>query len=276
MFRYFDHLVHVIFDTVLNWDLDHNCARKELGLIGKTKAFFSATESQSSTGSLHAHMLIWIQNMPSTVGEYYIMCSVDRFRAATIKYVDAIATSNVPLDTSISQSSLRDFKASTGKLPTMWNNLWGNIASPKPLAQAPRPLSGETVATARALVVYQHHHWFHTKSCFKASKRTPKGEVCRMFMPHQTCTATKLTVDNHIEMKRDPGNEYINTYAPTINAIFKFNHEIKFLGAGEGPEKAYYTIKYTTKHQQDIENPWALHLHAFDKASHVKLAIQSP
>ncbi|KAF4030703.1 hypothetical protein GN244_ATG17491 [Phytophthora infestans] len=36
-----------------------------------------------------------------------------------------------------------------------------------------------------------------------------------------------------------------------------------------GPEKAYYTIKYTTKHQQDLENPWALHLHAFDKANRV-------
>ncbi|KAG3086332.1 hypothetical protein PC121_g4985 [Phytophthora cactorum] len=37
--------------------------------------------------------------------------------------------------------------------------------------------------------------------------------------------------------------------------------------AGEGSKKAYYTIKYATKPQQDIESPWALHLHAFDKAN---------
>ncbi|KAF4143996.1 hypothetical protein GN958_ATG05897 [Phytophthora infestans] len=36
-----------------------------------------------------------------------------------------------------------------------------------------------------------------------------------------------------------------------------------------GPEKANYTIKYTTKHQQDLENPWALNLHAFNKANRV-------
>ncbi|GMF32030.1 unnamed protein product [Phytophthora fragariaefolia] len=31
--------------------------------------------------------------------------------------------------------------------------------------------------------------------------------------------------------------------------------------------KSYYTIKYSTKPQNDIDNPWAIHLHAFDKAS---------
>ncbi|GMF26426.1 unnamed protein product [Phytophthora fragariaefolia] len=98
--RYFDRIVNICIDMVLNWDTDNNCARKEPGLFGSTKAFYAATESQNSTGSLHTHMLIWVDGMPSTVDDYYRMCSLDRFRAAMVKYVDAIASSNVPLDIS--------------------------------------------------------------------------------------------------------------------------------------------------------------------------------
>ncbi|KAE9162131.1 hypothetical protein PF005_g30976, partial [Phytophthora fragariae] len=44
------------------------------------------------------------------------------------------------------------------------------------------------------------------------------------------------------------------------------NHDIKFLSAGEGIEKAYYMMKYSTKPQNEVENPLAIHIHAFDKA----------
>ncbi|KAG6951417.1 hypothetical protein JG688_00013742 [Phytophthora aleatoria] len=88
-----------------------------------------------------------------------------------------------------------------------------------------------------------------------------------MFMPKETCPETRWTNDNRLEMMRSSGNEYINTYVPVTSSIFKCNHDIKFLSAGEGPEKSYYTIKYSTNPQQHIENPWALHLHAFGKAN---------
>ncbi|KAJ8554959.1 hypothetical protein ON010_g9524 [Phytophthora cinnamomi] len=68
-------------------------------------------------------------------------------------------------------------------------------------------------------------------------------------------------------MRRAPGNEYINTYVLIVNALFKCNNDIKVLGAGEGPEKSYYTIKYSTKPQNDIDKSWVIHLHAFAKAS---------
>ncbi|KAF4028481.1 putative ATP-dependent DNA helicase [Phytophthora infestans] len=132
------------------------------------------------------------------------------------------------------------------------------IASPRSLSPASDLASNEAAFCSRALLAYQHHHWFHLNSCFKVTKRTPDGKVCRMSMPNETCKMTRWTSDNRIELKRHPGNEYINTYVPIVNALFKCNHDIKFLAAGEGPEKANYTIKYTTKHQQDLENPWEL------------------
>ncbi|KAG3250258.1 hypothetical protein PI124_g5090, partial [Phytophthora idaei] len=44
------------------------------------------------------------------------------------------------------------------------------------------------------------------------------------------------------------------------------NHDVNFLSAGEGIEKAYYMMKYTTKARNEVENPLAIHMHAFDKA----------
>ncbi|ETN12062.1 hypothetical protein PPTG_09710 [Phytophthora nicotianae INRA-310] len=311
--RYFDYLMNMFVNVVLNWNMDKGCPRDEPGLFGHTVSFFAATESQNSTGSLHAHMLIWIKNMPSTVDEYYAMCASERFRAAMVKYVEAISTANVPLDMEkcpscengtikpleLQRLAFKKPRAGASRPATSCCDFCGVnfgadelivkscmhatkdvnglayddakvfqiIASSRPLPRCFDRLSEEAIVCSRALVYHQHHHWFHTNSCFKATKRTPNGDVCRMFMPKETCTETKWTPEDRIEIKRGAGNEYINPYSPIINALFKCNHDIKFLSAGEGPEKAYYTIKYSTKHQQSLENPWALHLHAFDKTN---------
>lgn len=37
-----------------------------------------------------------------------------------------------------------------------------------------------------------------------------------------------------------------------------------------GPEKALYMMKYSTKNQLEIENPWAIHLHAINRAERVR------
>ncbi|OWZ08323.1 hypothetical protein PHMEG_00019151, partial [Phytophthora megakarya] len=152
------------------------------------RALIGRNESQNSTGAQHAHMLIWINNMFSTVVEYYKLFEPDKFRQAMVEYVDRIAASNVPLK----------FK------PT----------------------------------------------CF----------------PKEPCQTTHWCTNNWIHLKRLPGNEYVSTFIPELSNIFKCNHDIKFLGAGDGPEKASYMMKYTTKSQEDIEKPWVIHLHTYDKS----------
>ncbi|KAF1786571.1 hypothetical protein GQ600_5064 [Phytophthora cactorum] len=63
-----------------------------------------STETQSSTGSLHSHMLTWVEGMLSTVNKYYAMCASEKFRNALVKHVDPIATSSIPLHLSSSPS----------------------------------------------------------------------------------------------------------------------------------------------------------------------------
>ncbi|OWZ10695.1 hypothetical protein PHMEG_00016417 [Phytophthora megakarya] len=303
--RYFDLLMNIIVEVVLNWDTANGRARPEPGLFGVTKAYYAATESQNSTGALHAHMLIWINNMPSTVAEYYKLCGSDKFRQAMVEYVDKIAASNVPLNLSLCpvcgvgtiiavELQREDFqkpRPGRRRSPTarcqdckvefgagvlieqhasrveknhglnndQSDSVLQAIASLKPLPTPPHPNTPEAALISRSILFYQRHRWSHCQSCFKVTKQ------CFIF-PKEPCETTHWGTDNRIHLKRLPGKEYVNTFIPELNIIFKCNHDIKFLGAGDGPEKAYYMMKYTTKPQQDIENPWAIHLHAYDKS----------
>ncbi|KAG6973175.1 hypothetical protein JG687_00001041, partial [Phytophthora cactorum] len=84
--------------------------------------------------------------------------------------------------------------------------------------------------------------------------------------PQKACTVTSCTADGTLRLKRSIGSEYRNTYLPVVNAVLKMNHDVNFLSAGEGIEKAYYMMKYTTKAQNEVENPLAIHMHVFNKA----------
>lgn len=243
--------MRMFIDVILNWDVRTNSARKMPGLFGHTRAFFAATESQGSTGSLHTHMLVWIQNMPSSVDEYYSMCKAMGFRDALIKYVDSIATSNVPVSLEncphcvsptleaqkFPQNAFKKPKVNARR-PTMvactgcgdtfgaselivkhlerLESVHGEVncgteiaqkfvVGPQPLPCSDNPASPEAVICSRALLLYQHHHWFHSGSCFKVTKRTPKGDVCRMFMPKESSRSSFWTDDDRIQMKRYPG-----------------------------------------------------------------------
>ncbi|OWZ07895.1 LOW QUALITY PROTEIN: hypothetical protein PHMEG_00019643 [Phytophthora megakarya] len=145
--------------------------------------------------------------------------------------------------------------------------IFARTASSKPFSIAADKPKLEAVLSTRSLLSFQSHHWFHSRSCFKRTKRTPSGKVCWMFFPKQCRRKTEWTSAGCIEQQRKVGNEYINTYIPVISSMLKCNHDVKFLGGGEGPHKSFYMMKYCTKPQIDIENPAALHLHAYDKAN---------
>ncbi|POM68741.1 Hypothetical protein PHPALM_15056 [Phytophthora palmivora] len=298
--KYFDQLMCILISDVFDWDCEKGSSGTKGGIFGHTKAFFAATESQSSTGSLHAHILIWIDGLPTTARAYYellknehlknqmLRCELSNLtglpftqqafrkpKRQALRPSTSICTgcestfgSSEVIDESLKLVESRH-QDSFAKLHD--NFVFQRIAAPLPFPRTggqmySAAISRDALITAKALLSYQHHLWSHTKGCFKVTKRTPDGSTCRMFFPKEACPQTHWTEEDRIELKRDPGNEYINAYVPLINDIFKTNHDIKVLAAGEGPEKAYYTIKYTAKPQLNLENPLALHLTAFGKA----------
>lgn len=108
------------------------------------------------------------------------------------------------------------------------------LAGPVPLPLPDRGDVKSNLVVSKALTNYQVHHWYHSRSCFKASRRTPSGKICRMFFPKEAVADTRWTVHDKVVLRRDIGSEYLNTYIPLVNSVFKCNHDVKFLTAAEG------------------------------------------
>ncbi|KAG3250259.1 hypothetical protein PI124_g5091 [Phytophthora idaei] len=96
--RYYDAVISIFVDLMLNDDQSKQLPRAGMGIFGVTKAFYVSTESQNSTGDVHGHMLIWIDGMPTTTAEYYEMLEMDSFRERIGLYVSSIARSSFPLN----------------------------------------------------------------------------------------------------------------------------------------------------------------------------------
>lgn len=273
----------IVISVLLNWDRSANAARPGRGIFGQVTAFYGSTESQSSTGDLHCHMIVWVTGFPKTVTEYNNLCKSSVFKKKLVDYVDSIVTTDVPFPSDgkcpecsanaleaveFDQRAYQELKRRDSPFATAQccscRRVYGGIelinqclergaqeqkipaeslseaavfaraASSKPFQLAHRQSGMETFLSTRSLLAFQSHHWYHSRSCFKRTKRTPSGKVCRMFFPKKSSRETQWTSTDCIELGRKIGNEYINAYVPVISNTLKCNHDVKFLGAGEG------------------------------------------
>ncbi|ETP03639.1 hypothetical protein F441_19420 [Phytophthora nicotianae CJ01A1] len=204
--RYYNAIVRLLIDVLLNYAQDRQCSRPRSGGFGKTKAYFLSTESQNSTGDLHGHMLVWIENMPTTTAQYYELLKHRDFQHRVQDYVSSIASSSFPVsldrcsscsstDIAAMQFSREVFKKPKRELNILQEaerlhvsqdrmndaSVFRIISMPQSLPLSPPGCSEENLLVTKALLNYQTHDWNHARSCFKQTKRTPDGKICRMF-----------------------------------------------------------------------------------------------
>lgn len=204
--------MEIIIDVLFDWDQNKQCSRGQGGLFGTTQAFYASTESQSSTGSLHSHMLIWVDGMPKTLEEYSRFRASDRFQRRLQTYVDSILRASFPISVSdcpccgeqaiepvdVSQlafkkprkgstcpattrccscnatygsdelvrKSLTKLCESTDEMNNELDGVVGfcRVAMPQPLPRSNDLDTLPAVISSQALLAYQNHHWFHSKS----------------------------------------------------------------------------------------------------------------
>ncbi|EGZ07100.1 hypothetical protein PHYSODRAFT_307102 [Phytophthora sojae] len=294
---YFDHVMNVVISVLLNWDRDTNAPKPGCGIFGEVTAFYGSTESQSSTGDLHCHMMVWVAGFPKTVTEYINMCKSAAFKQKLIDYVNSVVTTDVPVqyDETCPECGCNGLEAVEFDQRAYQEQFGGNevitdcvereisrldfpagavsegaaftrTASSKPFVLSGERSNSDDILHTRSLLSFQSHHWYHSGGCFKHTKRTPTAKVCRMYFPKVICDEIKWTPSDCVELARKLWNEYINAHVPVISKTLKCNHDVKLLAAGEGLHKSFYMMKCCAKPQRDIENPAALRLHAYDKA----------
>lgn len=121
-----------------------------------------------------------------------------------------------------------------------------------------------TFMIAVLVFVFNVHWWSHASSCFKKSRACQRG-FCRYGYPRGRSDRTVLT-NKGIQLRRQPGCEYVNGFNEVIMATFKSNHDVQVLIGGEDVlDRIYYCCKYVTKPQNQVDSVTAVALSAFKR-----------
>jgi hypothetical protein len=140
------------------------------------------------------------------------------------------------------------------------------LCDSRPIDQITKSNDLQSLQVSKCLLHYQQHAWEHTKSCFKSTTRTPRGNICRFFKPEQLEEMSRFVDSYTVVLKRNLGHEYINTFSLLLAQLFSCNHDIKLLVGFLAFGFVYYALKYATKAQKVFENYVLLHINALKKA----------
>jgi len=205
------------------------------GILGTIKAHYGCVEAQGR-GSLHCHMLIWIEGAlnPNEIRESVI--KDPHWGRRLLEYLDDTITNVVPMDPTPDASSPMDNKHPCSlRGPDL-----GIDDIDVRLAMRMKDLHRLTERV-------QRHH--HTHTCYKYYK-PGEARSCRFDLKEENFRA---------ESSIDPetGNVWlrcldglVNNFNATILEAVRNNMDIQFIGSGESAKAMiYYITDYITKSQ---------------------------
>ncbi|KJA16537.1 hypothetical protein HYPSUDRAFT_99432, partial [Hypholoma sublateritium FD-334 SS-4] len=216
---------------------------KDGGVLGHVNAFYGCVEAQGR-GSLHCHMLVWIDGA--------LNCDQIRTKAAIdpdfgkrlITYLDDALSTAVP-------AGCHDVDVASNKYP------------PCSVRAPPRgTLTNEDHQHAiqqdlhRLVKACQSHD--HTATCWKYCRSNGVQKVCRFGLSESnTCDHTYFDTENgDLHLRHLEG--MTNTFNTSIIRALRCNMDIKFLGSGPSTKAIiYYITDYITKSQLKIHVAYA-------------------
>ncbi|KAJ8473599.1 hypothetical protein ONZ45_g16233 [Pleurotus djamor] len=213
------------------------------GVMGRTKAYYGCVETQGR-GTLHCHMLVWIEGAFSPDELKRKVISDPDFAAQVIRYLEDLIQNETP------------------------SNVDVEVASDKHHAAAVRSVDPTTphspmkrINDFRNVVKSSQYHK-HSNTCFKYCRGSVRE--CRFGLgiererPHSV-----ISSEGEIHLRCVDG--LINDYNATMLEALRCNMDIKFIGSGVSAKAAlYYITDYITK----------LDLKSYTAYSALELAIQ--
>ncbi|THH11046.1 hypothetical protein EW146_g8175 [Bondarzewia mesenterica] len=114
--KFFHFIIRTVLKTLMNIEIgDDGHVHSGMGVMGEVAAYFGTVESQGR-GTLHLHMLLWLEDAPSADELQQLMKSIE-FRQRVKRYVSANFRAYVPgLDSRSQQSMKMRFEISSCEL----------------------------------------------------------------------------------------------------------------------------------------------------------------
>ncbi|KAF5321196.1 hypothetical protein D9619_001956 [Psilocybe cf. subviscida] len=209
---------------------------RKQGILGHVQSYIGTVETQGR-GSLHLHMLLWLQDAP-TSHEMQELLKTEAFKDRIRHYISAVIKADVddmthaqlmalPKQAAVSYSRTKD-----------------------PTATAP----DEFKETEKTLVRALQMHKCSVESCQKVIKGRI---VCKRRAPFERALEDWVRETGEWGPKRTA--EYVNNFIPALLQALRANHDAKLVLNGRLTAKlTFYIACYATKKQQRSSNTSAL------------------
>ena len=233
--KFFHFMIETVLRTLFGVERSKYRVKVKMGILGRVSAYFGIVESQNR-GSLHLHILIWLEGAPSSEEMHELLRSA-KFRERVREYIRANIRAYVPgLDSA----------ATIKKIPNETDIAYARPVDPN-AADFDKQLSSFELRLARAKQV-------HTCELRRCLVPTKKGHYkCKRHAPFELSDTDVITEAGQWKPKRFYG--YINGYNPGVLLNCRCNNDIKLLTNGEDTRgSSFYITSYSTKKQYRIHN----------------------
>ncbi len=239
--RFFHAMISNFVSIVLRY------GKTEKGLFGKCTAYYGTVEAQAR-GTLHCHMLIWLDGHPAPQQMRDMMQDSDEFRMHMFAWLESIIKSELLGTTDVVA------EPNGRPLPRPpFRELPGNVhpgVKPQPVLSDMTPTAFQEQYNVFVNELVQRYNWHeHTETCWKylRSNQERSDENCRMRIDGTTRSRTVLDPETlSIQLRRL--HPRIANYNDLVMFVMQANMDIKHIGSGEGAKALiYYVTDYITK-----------------------------
>ena len=239
--RFFHTIVSRFIAVILRY------GKHENGLFGKCTAYYGTVEAQAR-GTLHLHMLIWIDGHPSPQEMRDAMSASPEYTAQVFSWLESLIKSELLGATDIVTEPDGHALPRPPFTESRTNIHPGVKPQPQIADLAPEQFKERYTTFVNELV--QRYNWHqHTDTCWKylRSNQTRSDENCRMRIDGITRPQTTLDPATlSIQLRRL--HPRIANYNDLVIFLLQCNMDIKHIGSGEGAKALiYYITDYITK-----------------------------
>ncbi|KAF8177146.1 hypothetical protein K438DRAFT_1606696, partial [Mycena galopus ATCC 62051] len=240
---FFDQIIEAFIRIVLKYNAASTSTRED-GLFGRCSAYYAMVEAQGR-GTLHCHMLVWIEGNPSPQELRDRMRSDPQFQGQMFAWLESIISCELPSTTSIVQEP--DGPLKPPKMPDDWDDPRLH-KEPCVAAMTDDEFQPAFAKTVEDLAIKSNWH-VHRATCFKYLKANePRNDTtCRMRVNGEVHAHTHLDpqTDSIILRRLHPR---INCYNRLIIFLLRCNMDVKYVGSGEAAKAlVHYVTDYVTK-----------------------------
>ncbi|KAJ7118469.1 hypothetical protein C8R43DRAFT_832054, partial [Mycena crocata] len=216
------------------------------GLFGRCKGYYGMVEAQGR-GTLHCHMLVWLEGNPSPQDLRDRMSEDSTFKTTMFRWIESIISCELPGMTEVFVEEggvpTPKPKRAPGKVDARCTK--GPIKTPEMSEEDFAAAFRDTVAD-----LARECNWHvHKPTCWKHLRPgEPRSDkTCRMRIDGKTRSLTDLDPETGSILLRRL-HPRINNFNDLVLFLLRCNMDIKYIGSGPAAKAlSYYVTDYITK-----------------------------